>query len=118
MNIQIYYTKRNFDVQKAERFFKERRVSFQLVDMAKNRPGKREMELFARVFGVKNIINSADPKVRESTVCYMSDEALIIEELMEKPQLMKSPIVRNGQKATLGADEKKWQEWLAAEEKK
>lgn len=118
MNIQIYYTKRNFDVQKAERFFKERRVSFQLVDMAKNRPGKREMELFTRVFGVKNIINSADPKVRESTICYMSDEALIIEELMEKPQLMKSPIVRNGQKATLGADEKKWQEWLAAEEKK
>ena len=46
-NIQIYYIKRSFDVQKAERFFKERRVPFQAVDMHRHAPGKRELELFA-----------------------------------------------------------------------
>ena len=50
-NIQIYFYKRNFDVQKAERFFKERRVAFQAIDMHKHAPGKRELELFARAAG-------------------------------------------------------------------
>ena len=50
-NIQIYYVKRSFDVQKAERFFKERRVPFQAVDMRRHAPGKREIELFARADG-------------------------------------------------------------------
>ena len=35
MNIQIYVNKKNPDVLKAERFFKERRIPYQLVDLKK-----------------------------------------------------------------------------------
>ena len=48
MSVQIYVYKRNFDVQKAERFFKERRIACQTVDLKKHRLGRREIELFAR----------------------------------------------------------------------
>ena len=47
MNVQIYASKKNPDVLKAERFFKERRIPYQLVDLKKHRLGRRELELFA-----------------------------------------------------------------------
>ncbi len=115
MNIQIYSCKKNFDVQKAERFFKERRIACTLVDLKKHRPGKREIALFASVFGIQNLINRQEPAVRSHPVSYTQDEERITEYLTENPSLMRLPIIRNGQKMTLGADEKTWKQWLEEE---
>lgn len=117
MNIQIYMNKRNFDVQKAERFFKERRIPYQLIDLGRHKLGQREMATFTAKIPARDLVDREDKKVREHTVCYMDSDALILKELMENPKLMRSPIVRNGNKVTIGDGLSQWMEWVAAEEK-
>ena len=116
MNIQIYYIKKNFDVQKAERFFKERRIPYQLVDMRRNAPGKRELQLFAQqAGGAKKLLDETDIRVTSHPAMYTPDEERILEYLMEQPELMKTPVVRNGRKITLGNGETQWREWVRQE---
>ena len=57
MNIQIYVSTRNPDVLKAERFFKERRIPCQLMDLKKHRLGKKELEVFAAAAGAKALVD-------------------------------------------------------------
>ena len=95
MNIQIYVSSRNPDVLKAERFFKERRIPCQLMDLKKHRLGKKELEVFA--------------------VAHMSTDSLILAELMNDPMALVSPIVRNGSRVTVGADEAEWKRWVELE---
>ena len=52
MNIQIYCGKKNFDAQKAERYFKERRIAFQSLDLKKHRLGEREIRLMLDTVGM------------------------------------------------------------------
>ena len=112
-NIQIYFVKRNFDVQKAERFFKERRVPFQSVDMRRHAPGRRELELFARAAGgMSALLDRSSPKVLSHPAAYMRDEDAIADELIEDPSLMLAPVVRNGQKVTIGVHEDIWAGWI------
>ena len=112
-NIQIYFVKRNFDVQKAERFFKERRVPFQSVDMRRHAPGRRELELFASAAGgMSALLDRSSPKVLSHPAAYMRDENAIAEELIEDPSLMLAPVVRNGQKVTIGVHEDIWAGWI------
>ncbi|MBR6185745.1 MAG: ArsC family transcriptional regulator [Clostridia bacterium] len=112
MNIQIYALKKNFDTQKAERFFKERRVPYQLLDLKKHKLGQRELALFARRLGAENLLDKKNPEVLSHPVAYNDDPAYILETLMEYPRFLKTPIVRNGDRITLGADEKTWEEWI------
>ena len=105
MNIQIYAAKKNPDVLKAERFFKERRISYQTMDLKKHKLGKKELELFVRAAGGAQAL--------ERPVAHMSSDALIVEALLDDPAALVSPIVRNGNKVTIGAQEDVWKEWVA-----
>ena len=98
MGYQIYCGK-GFDTQKAERFFKERRVSYQRVDVLKYGIGKRELESVAAAY-------------RESVIAYTQSRDSILAGLMEKPQLLKLPIVRDGRRATVGYCPEIWEAWL------
>lgn len=109
--IQIYMHKRNFDVQKAERFFKERRVVVQLVDMKKHRPSRREVELFMQRLGVPGMFDIEGALYQGHLVRYTSDRDAIAEKVMEEPQLLRSPIVRNGQMVTAGYCPEVWEKW-------
>ncbi len=113
MNIQIYVSKKNFDVQKAERFFKERRIPYQLVDLARHPLGARELQLFAQKLTAKALVDRNDKKVLEHPVCYAPNDEVILQELALNPKLMRSPLVRNGNKVTLGAQEDVWTAWLS-----
>ena len=112
MNIQIYVLKRNFDVQKAERFFKERRVPYQLVDLKKHRLGLREVQLFARCAGARELVDRQNIAALSHPVAHTDDAAYIADCLLQNPKLMRLPIVRNGDQVTLGADEAAWSAWL------
>lgn len=111
MNIQIYMLKKNFDVQKAERFFKERRVPYQLVDLKKHKLGMREIELFARQIGARELVDRQNIAAMSHPVGHTDDAERIMEYLMENPSFMRTPIVRNGNKVTVGADENTWKNW-------
>ena len=112
MNIQIYVSKKNFESQKAERFFKERKITYQLLDLKKHNLGKRELALFAKVLGVENLVDYEDKKVKEHPIGHTNIAEMILEILEENPKYLKSPIVRNGNKLTLGDGINIWKKWV------
>jgi len=112
MNIQIYVNKKNPDVLKAERFFKERRIPYQLVDIKKHKLGHRELQLFAGAVGAKALVDRTGQKALEKPVAHMTTESLILEELTNDPSALVSPIVRNGSQVTVGAEETVWVQWV------
>ena len=113
MNIQIYAGKKNPDALKAERFFKERGIPYQLVDLRKHKPGRKELELFAKAAGAKALVDRNGPKALERPVAHMNTESLILDQLLQDPMALVCPIVRNGSQITVGADEAAWKSWVA-----
>ena len=110
MSLQIYSLKKNFAVQKAERFFKERRVQAQLVDLKKHRLGLRELQLFARAAGgARNLVDRDNINTMSHPVAHTDNEAVILDYLMEKPEFLRTPIVRDGQRVVIGEDMAAWQ---------
>ena len=111
MNIQNYCGKKNFDAQKAERWFKERRIPFQSLDLKKHRLGEREIRLMLSAIGPEKLIDREDKKVKEHPACYYDRAELLIPAIQENPWLLKTPIVRNGSKITIGYQPDVWDQW-------
>ena len=111
MNIQIYAGKKNFDTQKAERYFKERRIPFQSLDLKKHRLGEREIRLMLDAVGMEKLIDREDKKVNEHPACYFDRAEMLIPAIQENPWLLKTPIVRNGNRITQGYAPEEWDKW-------
>ena len=109
--------KKNFDAQKAERFFKERRIPVQVMDLKKHRLGEREEQAMARAGGLSALIDREDKKVKEHPACYYDRDSLLLPAVLENPWLLRSPIVRNGSAVTVGYQPGVWQEWIDREQK-
>ena len=111
MGLQIYAGK-GFDTQKAERFFKERRIAYQRVDVLKYGIGRRELESVAAAVGLEALCDRDSKAFRESVIAYTQSRETILSGLMEKPQLLRLPIVRNGKLATVGYQPDVWEKWI------
>ena len=111
MNIQIYCGKKNFDAQKAERYFKERRIPFQMLDLKKHKLGEREIRMMISAIGIEKLIDRDDKKVKEHPACYYDREELLIPAIQENPWLIRVPVVRNGNKMTIGYQPDVWAQW-------
>lgn len=112
MNIQLYVSKKNFDVQKAERFFKERRIAVQVMDLKKHRLGEREVQAMARAGGLSALIDREDKRVKEHPACYYNQDGLLMAAILECPWLLRAPIVRCGSRVTVGYAPDTWEAWL------
>lgn len=112
MNIQIYCGKKTFDTQKAERFFKERRIPVQMLDLKKHPLGEREVRLMIQQIGLDRLMDREDKKVREHPACYYLQESLVIPAVQEAPWLLRTPIVRNGSRMTAGYCPEVWEQWI------
>ena len=112
MGIQIYISKKNFDVQKAQRFIKERRIKVQEVDLKKHVPGDRELQVMAGAGGIRSLLDLDDKKVQEHSAAHNSDPGYIQEAVKEQPWLLKSPIVRCGNRVTVGYCPDVWETWI------
>ena len=104
--IQIYGRKRCADTRKAERFFRERRVPYQLVDIDAKAPGARELELFASVLGADELLDTQSRRYRSRGLTYMEFDA--VSEIADDPALLRTPIVRRGREVSVGADTGFW----------
>lgn len=110
MNIQIFAKSKCFDSQKAERFFKERGIRFQRVDLVKY--GISKGELTSVIAAVGDISLLIDEKAKDATlVRYLAHPEDKIEKLIENPKWLKTPIVRNGKAATVGYCPEVWKQW-------
>ncbi|MFP4114952.1 MAG: arsenate reductase family protein [Spirochaetota bacterium] len=104
--IQIYGRKKCKDTKKAERFFSERRVPYQSVDLDAKAPGPREIELFAQVVGIDDLLDTGSKAYKNRGLAYMEFDP--IEEIGQDPSLLRTPIVRDGREVSAGADEAFW----------
>ena len=112
MNIQIFGTKKDFDSKKAERYFKERNIKFQFIDMKEKGLSKGEFQSVCQaVGGVEKLI---DEKCKDkdllALVKYIADEQKA-EKIFENQKVRKLPIVRNGKQATIGYQPDVWKGW-------
>ena len=112
MNIQIFGTKKCNDTKKAERFFKERGIRFQFVDLKGKGMSKGEFSSVAQANGgIENMLNpDAKDKETLALIKYIAEEDKL-EKILENQQVLKTPIVRNGKKSTLGYQPDVWKTW-------
>lgn len=115
MNIQLYVSKKNFDVQKAERYFKERRIKVQVMDLKKHPLGERELAVMSRGVGLSGLIDREDKRVIEHPAAHCAMDSALQAYIIECPWLLRSPIVRNGSQCTIGYQPGVWDEWIKAE---
>lgn len=109
MNIQIFGRSKCFDTKKAERYFKERKVKYQMIDLPRYGISRREFESVKAAVGLDALI---DPKAPDlSLLQYMAHDSDKIEKLLEYPDNITTPIVRNGKKATVGFAPEVWKTW-------
>ena len=112
MNIQIFGTKKCNETKKAERFFKERGIKYQFIDMKEKGMSKGEFTSVAQANG--GIDNMIDPaaKDKETVVLlkYIAEEDKL-EKILENQHVIKTPVVRNGKQSTLGYQPEVWKKW-------
>jgi len=109
MNIQIFGKSKCFDTKKAERYFKERNVKFQSIDLLRYGMSNGEFESVRRAVGFDAML---DEKSRDyPTLAYLAYEEDKIDKAFENPKLLKTPIVRNGKLATVGYQPEIWKTW-------
>ena len=113
MNIQIFGTKKSSDSRKAERFFKERNIKYQYVDMKEKRLSPGEVESVCRAIGGVDALIDPNCKDKDllALITYIADSQRA-EKVLENQSVIKKPVVRNGKKATVGYQPEIWKVWL------
>jgi len=111
MNIQIFGRKKCFDTQKAERYFKERKIKYQYVDLLRYGLSRGEFESVKAALGLKEMIEPGTAEYRRLNMQQLGTGSAAEDVVFRNPGLLKSPIVRNGRKATAGYRPDIWKDW-------
>lgn len=112
MNIQIFGKSKCFDTKKAERYFKERRIKYQSIDLIRfGMSGKEFDSVLRAVGGIDQLIDWNGKSQEITNMKYMDDVRAKKDKVFDDPALMKTPIVRNGKQATVGYCPEVWSTW-------
>jgi len=112
MNIQIFGKAKCFDTKKAERYFKERKINYQMIDIVKYGLSKGEYQSVKNaVGGMAALIDEKSKEYESQYIKYLASQDDAEKRLLENPGMFRTPIVRNGKKATVGYQPEVWGEW-------
>ncbi len=111
MNIQIFGTKKCFDTKKAERYFKERRIKYQFIDLTEKSLSKGELQSVKAAVGLEKLINSKSKEYERLNLQHIRNDSTKEEILLNNPKLYNTPIVRSGKQATVGYEPEVWKTW-------
>ena len=111
MNIQIFGVKKCYDTQKAERYFKERKIEYQFIDLNQKGFSKGELDSVKVSIGLNELINSKSKEYTRLNLHRIGSSSMREEILLNNPKLYNTPIVRNGQVATVGYKSEIWKDW-------
>ena len=109
MNIQIFGASKCFDTKKAERYFKERRIKYQAINLYQFGISKGELTSVLRCVKLDDLINPKHPDA--ALLSYLASDGAKIEKILDDPRLLRTPIGRNGKQATLGYQPEVWKTW-------
>ena len=112
MNIQIFGTKKCFDTKKAERFFKERKINFQFIDLNEKLMSKGELNNILRSVSINDLINTKSKDYKKLNFDKIRSTEIKVELLLKNQKVMNTPVVRNGKEATVGYNIEIWNEWI------
>ena len=110
MNIQIFGKSKCFDTKKAERWFKERRIKYQYIDLKSKGLSPREYQAVRKCVGFEALVDTKCRAYEDLYMAYLTPDARE-EKLLEHPELFVTPIVRNGKEATVGYCPDVWAKW-------
>ncbi len=112
MNVQIFGTNKCFDTKKAMRYFKERNIKYQFIDMKEKGLSKGEYNSVKQAVGGLEAMLDEKCKAQEllALVKYISEEDRD-DKVLENQKVLKTPIVRNGRQATVGFRPEVWGGW-------
>ena len=111
MNIQIFGIKKCNDTKKAERFFKERRIPYQFIDLKEKSLSKGELQSVKKAIGLENLINKYLKDYKKLNMDKIRGAETREELLLKNPTLYVTPVVRNGKEATVGNSPEVWKRW-------
>ncbi|MDU5106371.1 MULTISPECIES: arsenate reductase family protein [unclassified Clostridium] len=111
MNIQIFGRKKCFDTKKAERYFKERNIKFQYIDIDLKGLSKGELNSVKKNISINDLINTKSKEYKSLNLDKIRSSEMKEEILLNNPKLFNSPIVRNGNLSTLGYKKEVWDNW-------
>ncbi len=103
MTVQLFGTKKSADTRKAERFFKERKIAYQFIDLTQKGPSKGELESILRHVDSEELIDTNSKLYKKGGYAYMDFDP--IEEVLEHPELLAQPIIRGKNFACIGYSE-------------
>lgn len=109
MNIQVIGTKKCKETQKAERYFKERRISFHFRDLTEKGLAKGELDNITKVVSLEDLVDQEGKRYKDRGMQFMVYD--IEEEILSDPLLLKTPIVRNEKLVTIGYKPEVWKNW-------
>ena len=109
MNIQIFGKNKCFDTKKAQRWFQERRIKFQYVDVRKYGMSRGELSSVCTAVGLEALVDPGHPDA--VLLSYLASDQAKLDRLYEDPSLLRTPVVRNGRKATVGYCPEVWAGW-------
>lgn len=112
MTIQIFGSRKCFDTRKAERFFKERRIKYQYVDLLKYGLSKGEFESVKASVGLNALINTEAKEYQKLNLHRIRGMRTREEIILQNPRLYETPIVRNKGQATVGYQPETWNDWV------
>ena len=116
MNVQIFGFKDCQDTRKAQRFFAERRIPVHFVDLDERPAARGELRRFAERFGPAALIDREGARFKALGLRVSGDSPQrLLERALTDPRLLRTPLVRNGPKVTLGHAPDDWQAWAEAE---
>ena len=112
MNIQIFGTKKCFDTKKAERFFKERKIQFQFIDLNEKLMSKGELNSVLNSVSINDLINRKSKEYIKLNFNNIRSAEIKAELLLKNQKVINTPIIRNGKEATIGYNLEVWNKWI------
>ncbi len=115
MPVQVFGTKKSPGTRAALRFFAERRIKVHFVDLNERAASVGELRRFAQKFGVEALLDRDGRRFEELGLrAARYGEVAWLTRLADDPMLLKTPLVRNDNKLTIGEQQDTWKEWLAS----
>jgi arsenate reductase len=113
VNLQIFGTRKCQETRKAERFFRERKIGFQLIDLAEKGISAGELRVVAAAAGLDALIDTDGRRFADKGLAYKVHDAET--EILADPLLLRTPVVRDGRRATVGYQADTWLAWIEEE---
>jgi arsenate reductase-like glutaredoxin family protein len=108
-NVQIFGLKSSQATRAAERFFKERRIPIQFVDLRQKPMAPAEINRFIQRFGLAALLDTEGKAYVDAGLKYLKlSDSELLGHIEREPMLLKLPLVRSAKGLSIGRDEQTW----------